>query len=755
MSTSTLTLAAAEGNQLSQPLSLPANSGTTYTHAVRGMRFVIADPNQPGQPAQLEGIDEDGKAHTWVTGDELKNAENIEENEQAFLILSSDANTAAPLFIPTHESGMWMAIAAFAGLLGLGGIVLSMQNQHSGPGESPPPPPTIDVAEDDIGIYTGIHTSGGLTDDANPTFSGAGTVPGNIIFLYADGELLGSTLVNTDGSWTLISDIALSHGKHSITATEVSTSGLVSGPSIEFLLNVDLIAPSRPLVTSIEDNSGIFTGVLSSGAITDDNLPLFSGTAEPGALITFSMDGIELSSTVVDGSGNWTWRPDVAIEDGIHRFTAQVTDLAGNIGLPSQPFIFTVDTLPPDPPIVISAVDNMPGGIEGNDIGNNGLTNDPRPVFSGTAEAHSLVSIIDNRGEVIASFTVDSNGNWNWQPDVAFEQGLQQLSFIAQDAAGNLSAPSAPFSFTVDTLAPATPAIISALDNVNGGVQDGDDIGNNGLTNDARPVLKGTAEASSLLRIINAAGTVLASVHADTQGKWSWQPTSALPENLNTFTVTAEDAAGNLSAASATYSFTVDTLAPATPAIISALDNVNGGVQDGNDIGNNGLTNDARPVLKGTAEAGSLVRIINAAGTVLASVHADTQGKWSWQPASALPENLNTLTVTAEDAAGNLSAASATYSFTVDTLAPATPAIISTLDSVNGGVQDGNDIGNNGITNDARPVLKGTAEAGSLVRIINAAGTVLASVHADTQGKYTISRLKFSILRVTAVENPW
>ncbi|WP_455846479.1 Ig-like domain-containing protein, partial [Pantoea agglomerans] len=171
------------------------------------------------------------------------------------------------------------------------------------------------------------------------------------------------------------------------------------------------------------------------------------------------------------------------------------------------------------------------------------------------------------------------------------------------------------------------------------------------------------AEKGSVVRVYNAAGDLLGSAVALENGTWSLRLPAALPEGLNTLTVTATDAAGNVSAASSPYQLNVDTAAPVQPAILQALDGVPGGAEG--DVGNGGLTNDSRPELRGAAEKGSVVRVYNAAGDLLGSAVALENGTWSLRLPAALPEGLNTLTVTATDAAGNVSAASSPYQLNV------------------------------------------------------------------------------------------
>ncbi|WP_217550766.1 hypothetical protein, partial [Pantoea sp. GbtcB22] len=165
MSASALAVATAEGNRLSAPLTLPSGKGTQYIHSTPGQRILLSDAQHSGQPARmamkrhgknllltvpgedeprlviydfyennarLQGIGEDGRAHDWVSADSGEATSDMDDGESAFLMLSSDAADSAPLFVPEHNSGAWMAMAAFAGLLGLGGIVRAMQNQHGG-----------------------------------------------------------------------------------------------------------------------------------------------------------------------------------------------------------------------------------------------------------------------------------------------------------------------------------------------------------------------------------------------------------------------------------------------------------------------------------------------------------------------------------------------------------------------------------------------------------------------------------------------
>ncbi|AZV31392.1 hypothetical protein CU110_08525 [Cobetia sp. ICG0124] len=80
-------------------------------------------------------------------------------------------------------------------------------------------------------------------------------------------------------------------------------------------------------------------------------------------------------------------------------------------------------------------------------------------ITNSDAEAGSTVTITHN-GEEIATVTADANGSWTYTPDDrALTEGDQTFSVTATDAAGNVSAPSADFTLTVDTTAPDAPVL--------------------------------------------------------------------------------------------------------------------------------------------------------------------------------------------------------------------------------------------------------------------------------------------------------
>lgn len=143
---------------------------------------------------------------------------------------------------------------------------------------------------------------------------------------------------------------------------------------------------------------------------------------------------------------------------------------------------------------------------------------------------------------------------------------------------------------------------------------------------------------------------------------------TTLGNGQHVFTAIATDAAGNVSASSSGFILNVDTVAPSTPILTSVMDDITGGVFNAA-LSNGQLTNDARPTLNGTAEAGSTVNIYDGS-TLLGTALVQSNNNWSFTPTTPLGNGSHTFTITATDPAGNTSGATAGFTINVDTTAP-------------------------------------------------------------------------------------
>ncbi|EIV5116522.1 hypothetical protein L8909_004221, partial [Salmonella enterica] len=152
-------------------------------------------------------------------------------------------------------------------------------------------------------------------------------------------------------------------------------------------------------------------------------------------------------------------------------------------------------------------------------------------------------------------------------------------------------------------------------------------------------------------------------------------------------------------------------------------------------LANGDVTDDSTPTLTGTAEAGSVVHVYDN-GREIGTARTDAQGNWTFTPRVALDLGTHTLTVTAEDAAGNESALSDAFELTLDVGGvPSAPAITNVIDdagSKTGPLQSGD------VTDDTTPTLTGTAQAGSIIHLYNN-GTEIGTTTSDAQGRWTFT----------------
>jgi len=186
----------------------------------------------------------------------------------------------------------------------------------------------------------------------------------------------------------------------------------------------------------------------------------------------------------------------------------------------------------------------------------------------------------------------------------------------------------------------------------------------NAANDTAGQTIGGTTVAGAKVTIYDH-GTKVATVTANGKGAWSYKVGDLANGSSHSYAVTATDAAGNVSAMSDVLSFTVDTRRPAAPTGLADTAISHDYVNKAHDTSGQSLT--------GTAEAGALVTVYdNGVKLGTATANAST-GAWTFG-LGVLPNGVQRLTATATDAAGNIGAASAALTFTVDTHTP-TPAV--------------------------------------------------------------------------------
>ncbi len=243
---------------------------------------------------------------------------------------------------------------------------------------------------------------------------------------------------------------------------------------------------------------------------------------------------------------------------------------------------------------------------------------------SGAGEAGAIVEVRTAAGAVVATGTVDANGNYAvalTPPQTAGEQ----LSVIQTDAAGNASAPTTVAA--PDLVAPATPAATVSDD----GAQ-----------------VTGQGEPGARVEVRDAAGTLIGSAVAGADGRFAVALTT--PQTAGgPLTVVQADAAGNVSAPVTLA--TPDLTAPDAPVVTLSPDGA---------------------MIDGTGEPGATLRVIDRTGTTIATGTVGVDG--GIVVALVPPANDGgTLTVLQVDAAGNVSAPVTLA--TPDLTAPSAPVV--------------------------------------------------------------------------------
>jgi len=361
--------------------------------------------------------------------------------------------------------------------------------------------------------------------------------------------------------------------------------------------------------------------------------------------------------------------------------------------------------------------------------------------LSGTAEAGATVTIKDGTS-TLGTATADSSGNWNFTPGTDLLNGSHSFTATATDVAGNIGSASSAYSYNLDATAPAVNSIaITAANGAQNSTLNAGDTVSVSVSMSEVVTVSGTPQLA-----LNIGGTTVQASYASGSGsnqlvftytiQAGQTDANGISINSNALTLnggTIRDAAGNDAALSSTAvtdngSYKVDTTAPNAPTISSITDDVP--AQTGA-IANGGLSNDARPTLNGTAEAGATVTIKDGTST-LGTATANASGNWNFTPAADLSNGSHSFTATATDAAGNTGSASSAYSYNLDATAPVAP---SAPDLVNASDSGSSDTDN--LTNITTPTFTGTAESGSTVTIYS--DGVAVGTGTATGGTYTIA----------------
>ncbi len=442
-------------------------------------------------------------------------------------------------------------------------------------------------------------TPKGSLDDEGKVLSG--TAEANAIIYITDlkGNILGKATVGSDGSYKIILDHAITDGTKAIVyvvdqAGNKSKGILITG-------NKDTIAPDDANA-QVNESGDIVSGYAEAGAKV--YLYATDGTTIIGGPVLAASDGsfsIPVSPALKSGD-----TAKVIVEDG-----------AGNRSDGST-VEFGKDTLAPNQPQFEVTEDGS--------------------LVKGKAEPHSKITITDVNGKSIGTADVDGQGNFEIALNPALAKG-DKASISAEDTAGNKSKP-VDIVAGQDNIAPETPTAI--------------------LNTDGTEV-SGKAEPGSKIEIRSKTdGSLLGSGTVKEDGTYIIKLSPALTDNT-VAKVYASDSSGNQSSPIEIKGIK-DTKAPAVPDLPNVYDDTG---ESKSVIKSGETTKDGTPIFEGKGEANATITIYEN-GVAVTIVKVDAKGKWTYTPESDLPPGKYSYAFSQTDSAGNPSAKSGTFEFTVD-----------------------------------------------------------------------------------------
>lgn len=389
----------------------------------------------------------------------------------------------------------------------------------------------------------------GYTSSQMPGFAGTSSDSEDPLSVYVyEGAGTGGALVETltplpgvvEGQWSAESTQKLDDGEYTAVAEQSGESGTGLSAPVSFVVDTSPPAPTMSTIAMYTNHSAPALGGLAGAApgdIAAVRIRIFAGSKAAGSEVA--------GETVAASEAAWAYTPP-ALADGEYTAEAEQSDEAGNAGV-SAPQTFTIDTVPPKP----------------ETTGPSGYTAQRSPTVTG--KLGSAAGDI-GAGEVViyqgreAAGTVASHGPaavsgslWSYKPG-NLEDGSYTVQIVQRDEAGNIG-PSAPVSFTLDTVAPSVTIKAPPA-----------------YTRDRTPTLEGGAGTSGgdrgyvvlkLYKGTTPTGVPYESPHIPVEsGTWTDTLPTIAQDGAYTAVVTQSDEAGN-TATSGPVTFTLDTKAPA------------------------------------------------------------------------------------------------------------------------------------------------------------------------------------------------
>ncbi|MFA1686344.1 hypothetical protein ACDY99_22905 [Achromobacter dolens] len=629
-----------------------------------------------------------------------------------------------------------------------------------------------------------LETTSPVTDYTQPILTGAlGSLPapGEYVAIYDALNGGAPTLVGradvtpaSEGSgatwrYEFPADGELRDGVHRLRAVveragpeDGAPQALLSAAPPAVIVSTEL-PEQQVVIDQVMDDVGVYTGLIVSGASTDDTQPSLSGTLS-GPLLAGQRLQVRVEDVnnpgrsfsyqpQIDETGlAWSLRIDPPLAEGNYRLMAGVVNGGDAMGPRHAEFDLRINSL------TFSELDDAAGPIRGNVFDGDGsfLTDDHAPVLRGQlgtalgeGEALQIVAAQAGKETVLgqASLIERPQGGFTWQLELGGSQG----------GAGEL--PEGHSTLSVRVLDTASGQIRLAVDreiDFDDGTPTGvvnitevrDQIpGNSGFvgalapgqsTDDRRPLISGvlldgnTLPASRAVQIVDSVrqpdGRVvenvlgLATLNADAaDGSWRFTPPGGLELGDHTFSARIVNRAnGQLGPVGQTFTARESQLT--INAVQDSVGALQGNLLDAKLFAQPPFTDDVRPQLSGRLgmplgpnERVAVYDSVDGTAAVLLGVATVADTTWSFQPTAGLSNGAHGFQVRVErivaGARPQVLLSDSTVPITIDAVAQPVTAVVLTVNVTDRVGADGSQVGPVGFrasTDDRRPVVSGT-----------------------------------------------
>jgi gliding motility-associated-like protein len=569
---------------------------------------------------------------------------------------------------------------------------------------SAPSTPDMTTASDN-----GNSNTDNITNDNTPTFTGTAEA-NSTVTLYSGASVVGTATADGAGNWTITASTISSSN---ITATATDAVGNISSASAVLAVTIDIAAPSL----------SSFVRLTPSSASTNADVLIFQATFNEGV---YNLDAADFAATGTTANISNISAVSALIYD-ITVSGGNLANLNGTVGLDLAPTHNIIDIAGNLVPVIEPGIDevysvtNTSAPTVTTDAATNITTNSATMGGNVSSDGNATVtergivySITDNTptlGE--PGVTTNTNGSGtgvfselinglNVNTTYYFQAyatniigtnygGVQSFTTLT-DADGNVSSGTGvtePISLPEfrNTVAEAINVFDFTISD--GGTSDGLPLN----ISEIRVQTSGTASATEFNQVTwrlngpdvsNVIGTYNSgqitftglniSVANGSNETYTinayYNNTSGLTNGHSFILEVDADDDFTIGAGSTIFQATTPVtnltgslidLAPAAPSV----PDMTAGTDNGSSSTDN-ITNDNTPTFTGTAEANSTVTLYSGA-SVVGTATADGAGNWT---IIASTINSSTITATATDAAGNISAASSGLAVTIDITAP-------------------------------------------------------------------------------------